>query len=66
MNRRKEITNDLWDIFRKVYSITEVTPQSDKQTQLLDNIVEYIDTNLSTRRKRVDNKETQCLKNSDN
>lgn len=66
MSRSKEITNDLWEILRKVYSISEATPQSEKQTQLLNNIVEYIDNNLSTRRKKIDNKETPCSKNLNN
>jgi hypothetical protein len=62
MNRKREIANDLWDIMRKVYNINELSPQSDKQEELLTTIVEYIDTNLSTRRKRQDNKEKECLK----
>jgi hypothetical protein len=62
MSRRREITNDLWSIMRKVYSISENTPQSQKQEELIESIVEYIDSNLSTRRKRQDNKEKECLK----
>ncbi len=63
MNRKKEITNDLWEIMRKVYNINETAPQSEKQEQLLTYIVEYIDNNLSTRRTRQDSKENECLEN---
>ena len=62
MNRKKEITNDLWDIMRTVYSINALCARSDKQEELLNKIVEYIDTNLSTRRKRADEKEKPCSK----
>jgi uncharacterized protein YlxP (DUF503 family) len=61
MSRSKEINNDLWDILRKVYGISDITPKSEKQQQLLDSIVEYIDANLSTRKKRPD-KEKICSK----
>jgi hypothetical protein len=57
MNRKKEITNDLWDIMRKIYNINDLAPQSAKQEELLTKIVEYIDENLSTRRKRQDKKD---------
>ena len=63
MNRKKEIANDIWDIMRRVYGISEVTPQSDKQSQFVEDVVTYIDTNLSTRRKQ-ESKEKKCLKQS--
>ena len=63
MSRKREISNDIWDIFCKVYHITDVERKSDKQKELLDKIIEYIDTNLSTRRKRPEKiKELPCLK----
>ena len=62
MNRKKEITNDLWDIMRKVYTIGDLTPRSQKQEEFLEKVVEYIDANLGTRRKRQDPKEKVCLK----
>ena len=64
MNRKKEIAADLWEIMRSVYSINEVAPQSEKQELLITQIVEYIDANLSTRRKKQDTKEKPCLKES--
>ena len=54
MDRKKEILNDIWEIMRKVYNINESAPQSEKQAEFLQKIVEYIDTNLSTRRKKVE------------
>ena len=51
MDRKKEITNDLWDIMRKVYSINDLALRSEKQEELLKQIVDYIDVNLSVRRK---------------
>jgi hypothetical protein len=61
MSRKKEIANDLWGIFRTIYGISDVAPKSEKQEALINGIVEYIDTNLSTRRKRQE-KEKECLK----
>jgi hypothetical protein len=52
MDRKREISNDLWSIVRQVYTIPENASQSDKQILLLAKIVEYIDNNLSTRRKK--------------
>jgi hypothetical protein len=52
MDRKKEISNDIWEIMRKVYSIGDSVVQSDRQAEFLKQIVEYIDTNLSTRRKK--------------
>lgn len=65
MSRRKEIYNDLWEVFRKVYNISDITPKSEKQIELLSGIVDYIDANLSTRRKKIDSKETECSKKSE-
>lgn len=63
MSRKKEIRNDLWEVVCKVYSIPVANNKSDKQEELLNRIVDYIDANLSTRRKRpdkVNEKETLC------
>jgi hypothetical protein len=62
MSRKKEIANDIWEIIRAVYSINAASAQSEKQEQLITQIVEYIDTNLSTRRKKQGSKEKECLK----
>lgn len=63
MNRKKEIANDIWDMMREVYQINICAPQSEKQTQFIDKVVEYIDANLSTRRKKQpDDKEKECSK----
>jgi hypothetical protein len=54
MSRKREIKNDLWEVLCKVYSIPVANNKSDRQEELLNKIVDYIDTNLSTRRKRPD------------
>lgn len=61
MNRKREIASDIWDIMRQVYKINAASDQSDKQEELITKIVEYIDANLSTRRKKQV-KEKECLK----
>lgn len=61
MNRKKEIQNDLWEIMRTVYTIGATTPQSEKQVEFLTKVVEYLDANLSIRRKRQE-KEKECSK----
>lgn len=66
MDRKKEISNDLWEIMRSVYNINECAPQSEKQVEFLRRIVEYIDTNLSTRRKRVEKESSNEHKNNSN
>ena len=62
MDRKREIYNDIWDIMRNVYSINVAAAQSEKQVEFLQKVVDYIDTNLSTRRKKTDSKEKKCLK----
>ena len=62
MDRKREIYNDIWDIMRNVYSINPLAAQSEKQTEFLQKVVDYIDTNLSTRRKKTDSKEKACSK----
>jgi hypothetical protein len=54
MGRKEEIGSDIWEIMRKVYQISEVSPQSQKQEAFINSVVEYIDSNLSTRRKKPD------------
>jgi hypothetical protein len=57
VDRKTEISNDIWEIMRDVYSISTLANKSEKQALFLSKIVEYIDTNLSTRRKKQDDKE---------
>jgi hypothetical protein len=57
MNRKKEISNDIWIIMQGVYSINAASDPSEKQAEFLQKVVEYIDTNLSTRRKKLDSKD---------
>lgn len=52
MSRRREIEKDLWEVFKTVYCINETMPKTEKQTEVLNKIVDYIEANLSTRRKR--------------
>lgn len=62
MNRKQEIAVDIWEIMRSVYSINAASAQSEKQEQFITKVVDYIDANLSTRRKKQDGKEKECLK----
>lgn len=52
MNRKKEISNDIWDIMRGVYGINVASPQSEKQEDFINKVVDYIDETIGTRRKR--------------
>lgn len=58
MDRKKEIYNDIWDIMRKVYNINDSAGQSEKQSEFLQKVVEYIDVNIGTRRKKKEVKDT--------
>jgi hypothetical protein len=63
MDRKTEISQDIWNIMREVYGISALAGKSEKQALFLDKVVEYIDTNLSTRRKKQDDKEKkECSK----
>ena len=62
MNRKDEIGHDLWAIMREVYQINVASHRSEKQDLLITRIVEYIDMNLSTRRKKQEPKEKSCSK----
>ena len=59
MSRDKEISNDVWAIFRRVYKIGEDTPKSDKQIQLLNEIVAYLNAIQPIKQ---DERKTRCSK----
>jgi len=62
MNRKDEIAKDLMDILRQVYSIHPLSNPSEKQNELIDKMVAYLDENISLRRKKKDVEEKECLK----
>lgn len=67
MNRRDEIANDLLDILKKVYGIHPLSRTSEKQEELIQTMVNYLEENLSLRRKRKDkDEEKECLKEQKN
>lgn len=51
MNRKDEIAADLMDILRKVYQINPLTQPSDKQTEVISKMVNYLEETISLRRK---------------
>lgn len=56
MDRKKEIKKDLWQILKKVYTLNEEKGITAKQDQFLDEMLEYLDANISLRRKVVKEK----------
>jgi uncharacterized protein YlxP (DUF503 family) len=61
MSRKKEITTDVWNMFRDVYGISSVSTQSEKQAELLEKIVQYVD-NLLTQANKSEDKGKACSK----
>lgn len=55
MDRKTEIKKDIFKILGDVYVITGDKPTS-RQEELLDKIVDYLDANISLRRKVVKDK----------
>ncbi len=68
MDRKKEIRKDIWEIFKKTYSLNEEKGITAKQDEFLDKLVEYLDTNLSLRRKKIkddpNDKKDDCFKSA--
>lgn len=62
MDRKAEIKKDLWQILQKIYKLNEAKGVTDKQNEFLDGVVEYLDTNLSLRRKVVKEKPVETKK----
>jgi hypothetical protein len=62
MNRKEEIAKDLMEILRTVYQIHPLCPPSEKQEQVVQKMVDYLDENISLRRKRKDGEEKECSK----
>lgn len=65
MNRRDEIAFDLMAILRKVYEINPLVKPSEKQEATIEAMVDYLDENLSLRRKSKDSKEKECSNKSE-
>lgn len=62
MNRKEEIARDLMEIMRTVYSIHPLSNPSEKQKELIEKMVAYLDENISLRRKKKDVEEKECSK----
>lgn len=56
MDRKTEIKKDLWKILQEVYKLNEAKGVTDKQNEFLDKAVDYLDANISLRRKVVKEK----------
>lgn len=56
MDRKTEIKKDLWQILKKVYSLNEEKGITAKQEEFLEKAVEYLDANISLRRKVIKDK----------
>lgn len=67
MNRKEEIARDLMEIMKQVYSIHPLSPPSEKQELLISKMVDYLDSNISLRRKRkLSEEDKECLTESEN
>lgn len=42
-----KVRHDVWQILRKVYNISSVSERSEKQTELCDQIAEYVAAKLA-------------------
>jgi len=60
MSRKDEIARDLMDILRKVYNINPAAEPSEKQLECVKKMVDYLDDNISLRRKKKDVEEKEC------
>ena len=65
MSRRDEIAFDLMAILQKIYGINSSAKPSEKQEELIETMVNYLDENLSLRRKQKDSKEKECSTKSE-
>jgi len=62
MDRKREIKKDIWDILRTVYVINEEKGITDKQQLFLDKIVDYLDSEISLRRKVKEKEPEKAVK----
>lgn len=62
MDRREEIKRDLWQILKQVYMLNEEKGVTDKQNEFLNKAVDYLDDNISLRRKVVKEKPVEKVK----
>lgn len=58
MDRKTEIKKDLFKILIQVYGFSNQDKPTTKQEEFLDKAVEYLDANISLRRKVVKDKGT--------
>jgi hypothetical protein len=56
MDRKAEIKSDLWKILKNVYKLNEEKGITVKQEEFLDKMIEYLDSQVSLRRKIVKEK----------
>lgn len=57
MSRRNEIKKDIWKIMQDVYRFSDHVEITDKQNDFLDKVVQYLEANISLRRKTDKSKE---------
>lgn len=56
MDRKTEIKKELWKILQKVYTLNEAKGITDKQNEFLDKVMDYLDSEISLRRKVIKEK----------
>lgn len=56
MDRKTEIKKELWNILRDVYKLNVEKGVTDKQNEFLDKVMDYLDSEISLRRKVVKEK----------
>jgi hypothetical protein len=62
MDRKAEIKTDLWKILKDVYKLNEVKGITIKQNEFLDKMIDYLDSQISLRRKPVKEKPPEIKK----
>jgi carbamate kinase len=60
MNRKEEIAADLLVILKKVYNISPYAEPSEKQLECVKQMADYLEENISLRRKKKDVEEKEC------
>lgn len=51
MDRKREIKNDILVILKEVYKIPADVDTTDRQQEFVDKVLDYLDANISLRRK---------------
>ena len=59
MNRKQEVAFDLMSIMKRIYNIHPLSAPSEKQQAMIDAMVDYLEANISLRRKSKE-KDKEC------